>query len=162
MGFNCLESLWRGSLRIGVHWKIQFLWGQGERGHKKVIQWGDCLKRDVWIVFRFKILGLGRKREWCFFFEGGERRHCTLCPNTEMLMEKPANCSKKEGVKTILQNDCEWLTFGWCIAHCLQLALKDRFCKTAFSEVDELILQFSICIICTKNFIKNFNSLEND
>ena len=78
-----------------------------------------------------------------------------------MLMENPANCGKKEGVKTILRNDCEWLTFGWCIAHCLQLALKDRFRKTAFSEVDELILQFSICIICTKNFIKNLNSLEN-
>ena len=24
------------------------------------------------------------------------------------------NCGKKEGMKTILQNDCEWLTFGWC------------------------------------------------
>ena len=35
------------------------------------------------------------------------------------------NCGKKEGIKTILQNDCEWLTFGWCVAHCLELALKD-------------------------------------
>ena len=51
-----------------------------------------------------------------------------------------ANCGKKEGVKTILQIDCEWLTFGWCVAHLFELALKDSLGKTAFSEVDELIL----------------------
>ena len=50
------------------------------------------------------------------------------------------NCGKKRDVKTILQNDCEWLTFGWCVAHFLELALKDSLGKTAFLEVDELIL----------------------
>ena len=50
------------------------------------------------------------------------------------------NCGKKEGIKTILQNACEWLTFGWCVAYCHELALKDNLGKTAFSEVDELIL----------------------
>ena len=51
------------------------------------------------------------------------------------------NCGKKGGMKTILQNDCEWLTFGWCMAHCLELALKDSLGKTVFLEVDELILR---------------------
>ena len=43
-------------------------------------------------------------------------------------------------MKTVLQNDCEWVTFGWCVAHHLELALKDSLGKTAFLKVDELIL----------------------
>ena len=32
------------------------------------------------------------------------------------------------------------VTFGWCVAHHLELALKDSLGKTAFLKVDELIL----------------------
>ena len=35
----------------------------------------------------------------------------------------------------------EWLAFGWCLTHRLELALKDSLGRTAFSEVDELILR---------------------
>ena len=50
------------------------------------------------------------------------------------------NCGKKEGMKTILQNECEWMTFGWCVAHHLEPALKDSLGKTTFSGGDKLIL----------------------
>ena len=36
----------------------------------------------------------------------------------------------KEGIKTILQRENEWLTFGWYVAHRLELALKDEFMGT--------------------------------
>ena len=49
------------------------------------------------------------------------------------------NCGKKEGMETILQNECEWMIFGWCVAHCLEPALKDSLGKTTFSG-DKLIL----------------------
>ena len=51
------------------------------------------------------------------------------------------NSGKKEGVKTLLQQDNPWLTFGWCVAHRLELALKDSLSGTAFDDVDELILR---------------------
>ena len=35
----------------------------------------------------------------------------------------------------------EWLTFCWCLTHRLELALKDSLARTAFSEVDEMILR---------------------
>ena len=51
------------------------------------------------------------------------------------------NRGSKEGIKTILQRDNEWLTFGWCVAHRLELALKDAFNGTAFDEIEELLLR---------------------
>ena len=51
------------------------------------------------------------------------------------------NSGNKGGVKTLLQNENKWITFGWCIAHRLELALKDSLSGTSFDEVDELILR---------------------
>ena len=51
-----------------------------------------------------------------------------------------ANCGKKEGVKTLLQESNEWLVFGWCVAHRLELSLKDRLKATSFTDVDDMIL----------------------
>ena len=43
------------------------------------------------------------------------------------------NCGKKEGViKTLLQESNEWLVFGWCVAHRLELPLKDSFSERLF------------------------------
>ena len=50
------------------------------------------------------------------------------------------NSGKKEGVKTLLQEENEWITFGWCVAHRLELALKDSLKGTGFADVDEMIL----------------------
>ena len=50
---------------------------------------------------------------------------------------RSVNCGKKEGVKSILQTDREWLTFGSWVAHHLKLALKDSLGKMTFSEVNE-------------------------
>ena len=51
------------------------------------------------------------------------------------------NAGKKQGVKTLLQADNPWLVFGWCVAHRLELALKDALAGTVFADVDELILR---------------------
>ena len=40
-----------------------------------------------------------------------------------------------------LRQENEWLTFGWCVAHRLELALKDSLGKTSFADVDEMILR---------------------
>ena len=46
------------------------------------------------------------------------------------------NTGKKQGVKTLLQKKNKWITFGWCVAHRLELTL-----KTAFTDIDELVLR---------------------
>ena len=50
------------------------------------------------------------------------------------------NRSDKNGVKQLLQEHVEWLVFGWCMSHRLELALKDALQKTVFKEVDEIVL----------------------
>ena len=51
------------------------------------------------------------------------------------------NCGKKEGIITLLRKQNAWLTFGWCVAHKLELALEDSLSGTSFDDVDELILR---------------------
>ena len=45
------------------------------------------------------------------------------------------NSGKTNGVKTKLQTENEWLTFGWCVAHRLELALKDALTGTTFDKL---------------------------
>ena len=51
------------------------------------------------------------------------------------------NASKKEGVKSLIQHENPWITFGWCIAHRLELPLKDSLKGTDFDDIDDLILK---------------------
>ena len=50
------------------------------------------------------------------------------------------NSGKKEGIITLLQNEKKCVSFGWCVAHRLELALKDSLSGTSFDCVDEVIL----------------------
>ena len=50
------------------------------------------------------------------------------------------NREAKEGIKTILQRENKWLTFGWCVAYRLKLALKYAFKETACDDIEELII----------------------
>ena len=53
-----------------------------------------------------------------------------------------ANSGRKDGVKAILQCTNPWLTFGWCLSHQLELALKDGLGKNQlFQNVEEMILR---------------------
>ena len=51
------------------------------------------------------------------------------------------NKGNKEGVKAILRRENPWLNFGWCVAHRLELSLKDSLQGTVFDEIDEVILR---------------------
>ena len=51
------------------------------------------------------------------------------------------NTGAKEGIKTILHRDNEWLNFGWCVTHRLDVALKNAFKGTAFDDIEELVLR---------------------
>ena len=58
---------------MGIHWKIRF----SGRFTKKQYVGGNCLKREAWIVCRFKAGGAWQKRGgWCF--EGALIPQCTL------------------------------------------------------------------------------------
>ena len=50
------------------------------------------------------------------------------------------NTRKKESVKTLLQQENPWITFGWCVTHRLEQALKNSLKGTTFDDVNELIL----------------------
>ena len=43
--------------------------------------------------------------------------------------------------RMILQRKNDWLTFGWCAAHRLELAIKDGLGGTPWDAVDEVILR---------------------
>ena len=51
------------------------------------------------------------------------------------------NRGNKESVKMILREFSEWMVFIWCIAHRLELALKDALSGTVFDDIDEMILR---------------------
>jgi hypothetical protein len=49
------------------------------------------------------------------------------------------NSGNKNGVKALLEERAPWLVYTWCIAHKLELALKDALDGTAFEKVDEML-----------------------
>nr|XP_047135399.1 E3 SUMO-protein ligase KIAA1586-like [Hydra vulgaris] len=52
------------------------------------------------------------------------------------------NRGSKSGVKMLLKAEVPWITFGWCVAHRLELSLKEKLGKTAsFNDVDYTILK---------------------
>ena len=51
------------------------------------------------------------------------------------------NRGEKGGVKGILKKEYPWFLFVWCIAHRLELALKDALSSTYFKEIDDCLLK---------------------
>ena len=49
------------------------------------------------------------------------------------------NSGDKNGVKALLQQKSPWLIFQWCVAHRLELALKDALQPTWFKQVDQML-----------------------
>ena len=45
------------------------------------------------------------------------------------------------GVKGLIQSDRPWVVTIWCLAHRLELAIRDALKKTYFSEVDDFLLR---------------------
>ena len=51
------------------------------------------------------------------------------------------NRGEKDGVISILQRHLPWVIYVWCVAHRLELALKDALQGTIFDDVDEVLLR---------------------
>jgi hypothetical protein len=49
------------------------------------------------------------------------------------------NSGDKNGVKALLQEKSPWLIFQWCVAHRLELALKDALQPTFFKQVEKML-----------------------
>ena len=45
------------------------------------------------------------------------------------------------GLKELLGKELLWIFWMWCMAHRLELAVKDAFRKTSFDLVDEMLLR---------------------
>lgn len=45
------------------------------------------------------------------------------------------------GLKGLVESQCEWIFLMWCLAHRLQLAVKDALKGTAFDAVDDMLLK---------------------
>ena len=45
------------------------------------------------------------------------------------------------GVQALFKKEFPWFSFSWCVAHRLELALKDALSTTYFKEVDEVLLR---------------------
>lgn len=48
---------------------------------------------------------------------------------------------EREGVIALLKRDHPWIIYVWCVAHRLELALKDALKGTCFDSVDEVLLR---------------------
>ena len=51
------------------------------------------------------------------------------------------NSGNKNGVKALLEEKAPWLIYTWCVAHKLELALKDALSETIFQKVDNMLLR---------------------
>ncbi|XP_028409251.1 uncharacterized protein LOC114531839 [Dendronephthya gigantea] len=51
------------------------------------------------------------------------------------------NRGDKNGVISILKNSHPWAIYVWCVAHRLELALKDALQGTSFDDVDQVLLR---------------------
>ena len=51
------------------------------------------------------------------------------------------NRGDKNGVISILRNNHPWVIYVWCMAHRLELALKDVLQGTSFDDVDQVLLR---------------------
>lgn len=51
------------------------------------------------------------------------------------------NRGEKDGVIGILKSQQPWVIYVWCVAHRLELALKDALQGTVFDDVDEVLLR---------------------
>lgn len=45
------------------------------------------------------------------------------------------------GVQALFKREFPWFSFSWCVAHRLELALKDALTTTYFNEIDEVLLR---------------------
>jgi hypothetical protein len=51
------------------------------------------------------------------------------------------NRGVREGVIGILQRNQPWIIYVWCVAHRLELSLKDALRNSCFDAVDEMLLR---------------------
>lgn len=51
------------------------------------------------------------------------------------------NRGASSGVQEPFKQEFPWFLFSWCVAHCLELALKDALSSYYFKEVDEVLLR---------------------
>ena len=74
------------------------------------------------------------------------------------------NRGKNASVNTLLRETSRWVVFTWCIAHRLELAVKDSLSnEREFKEIDEMLLRLYYLYhkAIYYLFLKNFASLEN-
>ena len=48
------------------------------------------------------------------------------------------------GLKGLVEKELPWIFWMWCMAHRLELAVKDAFKKTSFDLVDEMLLRLNL------------------
>ena len=42
------------------------------------------------------------------------------------------------GLKYLVEEKLSWMIWMWCLAHCLELAIKDALKGTVFDEIDDM------------------------
>ena len=45
------------------------------------------------------------------------------------------------GLKGYLENNCPWIVTFWCLAHHLELSMKDALKSTYFSTIDDVLMR---------------------
>ena len=45
------------------------------------------------------------------------------------------------GLKGLIEKELPWIYWMWCLAHRLELAVKDAFKNTSFDQIDDLLLK---------------------
>ena len=46
-----------------------------------------------------------------------------------------------QGLKGLVEQECEWIFWMWCLTHCLELAIKSALKGIFFYSIDEMLLR---------------------
>ena len=71
------------------------------------------------------------------------------------------NRGEKEGVIALLKRDHPWIIYVWCVAHRLELALKDALKGTCFDSVDEVLLRLYYLYENSPKKLRQLHDLHN-
>ncbi|XP_041376382.1 zinc finger protein 862-like [Gigantopelta aegis] len=71
------------------------------------------------------------------------------------------NSGNKSGVKALLEQKAPWLIYTWCVAHKLELALKDALNTTVFQKVDNMLLRLYYLYHKSPKKLQELKTLHN-
>lgn len=63
----------------------------------------------------------------------------------------------KQGLKGLIEKELQWIFWMWCLAHRLEISVKDSLTRTVFDSVDDMLMKLYYIY---EKFFKNAMNLR--